>query len=150
MVEKQFMQFDKQEGSRIKNDYNGKEVIDFKGKPLFAELAVLRLYQKKGWEGVWVDNYGKKFRINLPERRGSSVSLPPEVSKALDNIIEENGGLAGCWDLFLWRGKDIRFIELKRYKKDKLRLSQMNWLKSAVKIGIPINKFLIVEWNLKQ
>lgn len=35
--------------------YGGKPVIDVGGEPLFAELALLRHFQKEGYDGVWVD-----------------------------------------------------------------------------------------------
>jgi len=61
-----YLEFKKWRGNTIKDNYNGKAVIDFQGEPLFAELAVLRLYQQKGWNGVWVGCYRKKFRANVP------------------------------------------------------------------------------------
>src|SRR5208283_2995904 len=42
--------------------YGNKVVLDFYSKPEFAELGILRLMQKSGWNGVWVDSYrGGKF-----------------------------------------------------------------------------------------
>src|SRR5690348_6030742 len=49
-------------GKPIVDDFGGKEVLEFQGRPMFAELIVLRLLRQEGWDGVWVDNYSRKFR----------------------------------------------------------------------------------------
>jgi hypothetical protein len=43
-------------------DYYQKPVLDFDGKPLFAELGILQLPLEKDFEGVWVDTYLNRFR----------------------------------------------------------------------------------------
>lgn len=32
--------------------YGNKPILDVDGEPMFAELAILRLFQKDGWDGV--------------------------------------------------------------------------------------------------
>jgi len=148
-IAKLYLTLKKWHGLVIKDDYNGKAVIDFQGKPLFSELAVLRSYQCKGWDGVWVDCYRKKFRVNLPERQDSIVSLPPKIENIINVIKKRNKGLSGCWDILLWKGRSIRFIELKRLKKDKIRPSQIRFLDVALKSGVPKEAFSLVEWDFK-
>jgi len=143
-----YLQFKKWSGSPIKDDYNGKTVIDFDGEPLFAELAVLRMYQKDDWAGVWVDCYRKKYRVELPEKSKLGVTLPKRQENLINRIKELNGGLSGCWDLFLWKGNKVKFIELKRSKKDQIRPSQKKWFKASIKAGVPNSIFLLVEWGL--
>src|SRR5216684_7238718 len=59
------------------NDYGGKSVLDYGGRPAFAELAILWSLQSVGWEGVWVDNFGgRKYRIDLLEH-SPIPKLPP-------------------------------------------------------------------------
>ena len=53
-------------GKPIRDTYGGKAVLEFDGKPVFAELAILGTIQKAGWDGVWVDTYRRKFRRSLP------------------------------------------------------------------------------------
>src|SRR5689334_19441167 len=48
-------------GKRIGENYGGKALLDFCGKPQFAELVILRLFEGEGWQGVWVDTYRKKY-----------------------------------------------------------------------------------------
>ena len=75
-IPKYFLRFDSWKGAPIPNTYNGKAVIDWNGEPVFAELAVLRLFQAHGWDGVWVDSYRRKYRIGLPD-----VATPIELSR---------------------------------------------------------------------
>lgn len=74
-------------GGQIKNDYNGKAVLDYNGQPLFGELAVLKQYNRDGYDGVWIDNYGKKYRQNLPEI-DNGVDLPESINKRMNDIYE--------------------------------------------------------------
>ena len=48
-------------GPPIADSSCGKPVLEFKGKPLFAELAILRILETDGWNGVWVDSYRRRF-----------------------------------------------------------------------------------------
>ncbi|MFH1542897.1 MAG: VRR-NUC domain-containing protein [bacterium] len=133
-------------GTPLKDTYGGKTVLDIEGEPLFAELAILKLIKDDGWDGVWVDNYRKTFRNVLPEK-GGSVSIPANYEKVINAIKEINGTLNGCWDLFAWKGNKLLFVESKRFKKDKLRDTQVKWLESALKSNFEI-EYLIVEWDL--
>ena len=49
-------------GSTVVDTYGGKAVVDLDGEPLFAELATLRLLQRDGWDGVWIDTF-RSFNI---------------------------------------------------------------------------------------
>ena len=50
--------------------------------------------------------------------------------------------------MFLWKGQKVRFIELKRSKRDKIRDTQIVWLKAALKEGLSTGQFFIVEWEI--
>lgn len=141
--------FKKWEGVPVKDNYGGKTVIDHRHKPLFAELAILRMLEEDGWSGVWVDTYRKKFRDNLPEL-SQPVSLPPCRESTLKKIIKENGGLRGCWDVFAWKGDCIVFAESKRRLKDTIRNTQKRWLEIALQLGFPLESFLLAEWDLEK
>ncbi len=147
-VSKRIYSFQKWRGDEIKNDYGGKAVLDNEGSPLFAELVILRLLEKEGWSGIWVDTYGKKFRMGLPEK-SDPISLPPEKQSLLDNISKQAGGFKGCWDVFAWKDNEYLFAESKRIGKDSIRDTQINWLFTALQVGIPIKSFLLVEWNIQ-
>lgn len=128
------------------NTYGGKYVLDFNGQPAFAELVVLWTLRKEGWEGVWVDTYGKKYRIGLPGIV-EPVTLPSEQTKIIENIAARAGSFKGCWDVFLWRGNNHLFVELKRKGRDAIRETQVRWLEASLSVGIKAEDFLLVEWE---
>ncbi|MEK7547036.1 MAG: hypothetical protein AAB536_02570 [Patescibacteria group bacterium] len=139
--------FRKWEGTPIENTYNNKTVIDFDGQPLFAELAILKILQKEGWNGVWVDSYRSKYRIDLPEK-GTVVELPNIQEEFIQNIKSRTGKRGGCWDVFVWKDGEYKFAESKRSKKDELRSNQLLWLQETLKLGLKLESFLLVEWDL--
>jgi hypothetical protein len=134
-------------GEPIQDTYNHKAVIDFEGDPLFAELAILRMLEKAGWNGVWADSYRNKFRTALPEK-SEPVSLPLAQAKFINSIKQKTGKRGGCWDVFAWKGGDIKFVESKRSMKDALRENQILWLETCLEMGIAPDSFLLVEWGI--
>jgi hypothetical protein len=50
--------------------YTNKPLVQVDHESLFGELAILRLLQKDGWDGVWVDTFhdrgGKGCRMKPP------------------------------------------------------------------------------------
>ena len=141
-----YLEFKKWNGKPHVNTYGGKAVINYKGNPLFVELAIVRMLIKEGWKAVWIDNFKRKFRTSL-QAINPLTKLPEDKWKLLQAIA---GGksINGCWDVFAWKNDKVKFIECKRVGKDKIRASQIKWYKKAVKLGLPQNSFLIVEWEL--
>lgn len=139
--------FKKWSGSPIANTYGGKAVLDYQGRPLFAELLALNLYKELGFDGVWVDTYSKKFRTGLPEN-ATPVELSAEINVKLQEIVTINKSSKGVWDLLLWKNGELKFVELKRKKKDAIRQSQVEFLNSALKCGYTLHQFEIIEWDI--
>src|ERR1035438_5123076 len=77
------------------NRYGGKQVLDFQGEPLFAELVILRLFQQCGWQGVWVDSYRRRFLVGI----GKRTELPEKPKAILERIYETAGSRGGCFDV---------------------------------------------------
>ena len=51
------------ENSELKGSYTKKPLVNVDGESLFGELAILRVLQKDGWDGVWMAStffHGKK------------------------------------------------------------------------------------------
>lgn len=137
-------------GDPIEDDYGGKPVLDIAGKPLFAELAILRSLKSVGWEGgCWVDSYRNRRLTGLPHNESSPVDLPPDRERLLSQIRERNGGWSGCWDVFVWREDRVLFAEAKRAGEDDIRTSQLEWLESALRLGLDPESFVVVEWRLE-
>ena len=128
--------------------YNGKTILELNNEPLFAELLVLRLLENKGFKGAWVDSFRNKFWQSLPQ-----FSTPTLIDKNLqeiyDKIYEAKGGRkAGCFDVIVYNGNEFIFIELKRKGKDKIRLTQIDWLEAALKLDLDKQNFIIAEWDI--
>ena len=148
-VGKSFQKLKIWKGIKIGDSYGNKTVLDYDGNPLFAELYALRVFKEKGFNGVWADTFRKTFRTELPEKKEPKVILPEFVQCELDKI-NPDGKLSGTWDLILWKNKELKFVELKRKGKDKIRQTQINFLERALLIGIPIENFEIFEWTKKE
>jgi hypothetical protein len=137
--------FDLWKGKPISDTYGNKTVLDCDGEPTSAELAILRIFEKDGWQGVWVDSYRNKFRKDYPAK---SVALPPEQQRLLSEIYEKAGSNKACWDVFCWKDDGAQlFAESKRQGRDRMRDTQCCWLEAAINCGLPTSAFLIVEWK---
>ncbi len=147
LIQKYFLTFQTWKGEPIPNSYGNKAVVDWNGEPLFAELAVLKLFQSNGWSGVWVDSYRRKFRVGLPDVV-EPIEIPQEQQELIDSIRGRTGQFGGCWDLFLWKDSEVLFIELKRKKKDKIQDSQREWLEHSLAHGLRPENFAFVEWEM--
>ncbi|HEX8399953.1 MAG TPA: hypothetical protein VF644_21160 [Pyrinomonadaceae bacterium] len=140
--------FEKWSCETLADTYGNKTILNFNGEAVFAELAILRIFQKEGWSGVWVDTYRRKYRTEYWNST-TVIDLPSDKKMILDNIYKVAGSIKGCWDVFCWKEESIIFAESKRLSKDKIRETQIRWLEAALNYGL--NKetsFLIVEWHL--
>lgn len=127
--------------------YGGKLLLDYEGKPVFAELAILRTFQTDGWNGVWVDTYSRKYRVAY-WGDSTGVILPREYEEFLETIHARAGTRNGCWDVFCWKDGDRLLAESKHSRKDRIRNSQIRWLAAALDLGVALSSFLVVEWSL--
>jgi hypothetical protein len=128
--------------------YGGKAVVDLDGEPFFVELALARLQEQAGWEAVWVDNYRRLFRRGRADQ-AVPVGIPASQQTTFDAITARNpGGRNGCWDVFAWRGEEVRFLEAKRRGRDRIRDSQLTWAEVAAQV-VPHASFTIIEWHLR-
>ena len=133
-------------GKPVKDTYGGKAVLNFYRKPEFAELGVLRIFERDGWQGVWVDSYRGKFRTHFWP--ANSVTLPKDKESLLNSICEVAGSEYGCFDVFCWKGKSYIFAESKRHRQDKMRDTQKRWIQAAIKCGVPRESLLFIEWEI--
>jgi hypothetical protein len=121
-----------------------KPALNFGGAPTWAEFIVLRLLERAGWQGVWVKNWGgRAFWTDI----GLAAELPSAAVAKFKEIESGTNSKGGCWDVFAWRGDEFLFIESKQRRRDRLRPSQLAWLGSALRTGMPLSSFAIVEWS---
>ena len=129
--------------SDLPKTYLSKPTVISKGDSVWPEIAVLLEFKDKGYKGVWVDAFHKKFWINQKDK----VELN-ELPSGIKEILED--GVKGCWDLILWKGRVVKFIELKGIpSNDKIRESQIKFRDNLLKKGFDYNDFSILEWDYK-
>jgi hypothetical protein len=66
-------------GKPLWDTYGGKAVLGFEGKPVFTELAIPRILQAAGWEGVWSIHIAKHFGNHGDGLQSSTRRLIAEV-----------------------------------------------------------------------
>jgi hypothetical protein len=54
--------------------------------------------------------YRRKYRTRLPEN-SEPVILPESIKEKLQTIIEYNNTSNGIWDLLLWNGDKLKFVD---------------------------------------
>ena len=150
------------QGPPIADTFGGKKLIDFAGRPLFAELCVYELFRLSGWNARWVETYGAPATqpkmltawLDIPSAQRKQQPHVPlseneaTVAGALAAIAAaNNGSYAGCWDVLGWNGPTLIFAELKRYKRDRLQATQPAWLAAGLAAGLQPANFLLVEWD---
>ena len=143
--------------------FGGKDLLEVDGRPQFAEVAILRLFEQAGWQGRWVETYGHgKLTPGLwrdwhPDGPRAQTHHPIEaawVRERLHAIAMVNGNsYSGCWDVVAWSldasGTDrLVFAESKKAKHDRMRSTQVRWLEAAMECGMKAEDFLVVEWVL--
>jgi len=131
-----------------KGSYKIKPLVQIDEEPLFGELAILRLLQKNGWDGVWVDTYHNKFWKGLPDRT-APCSLPEKPKEVYDKIVARHGKYGGFFDIFAWHGQKFLFAEYKG-EGDKLKPNQISWIAAAVSSGISPSSLLLIEYNVRE
>jgi len=141
------------------SNYGGKPVVDFQGRPAFAELRILYTVDDAGWSGVWVTHAGGREK----HRRGfwgtqEDFTVPAEVLHFLGEIRRERGDTSkGTWDIVCWpkatdhpQNTDLRFIESKWGGKDTIKTDQIEWYRRVRNAGVSRDAFLVIEWNLSR
>ena len=131
------------QGEFMGDTYGHKPLLDVDGEPMFAELVILRLFQKDGWDGVWVDTFRKKYRTAWGEK--GVVKLPEDRLRLLKAINERAGSSSGCFDVFCWQGERVLFAESKRKLKDKYQGHPAPMVGGGDRTGLELGSFLVVE-----
>lgn len=144
-------------GAPVANTFGGKPLIDFAGRPLFAELCVYELLRLSGWEARWVETYGAPAMkpnhftawadAGLASQRHDPITATAVIDQLQRQAVANQNSFAGCWDLVAWQGEQVLFAELKRLRQDRVRPSQHRWLEAGLRIGLQAESFLLVEWD---
>lgn len=161
-----FVRFPKWQGAPFVDDFGRKSaaMIDLDGEHLFAELAVLRLLEKDGWEGRWVNTYSAGGEVWKYLTRWDDIPRAEQKARPIQDdeprqLLARLAGFnkprryKGCWDVFAWRGSEIAFAECKRNapkQTDVVSKEKEEWVRSALFLGDPrltLDSFCFVNWD---
>jgi hypothetical protein len=163
-----FMRFPRWGGPAFVDDFGRKAagLIELDGEHVFAELAVLRLLERAGWSGRWVNTQGGRGEVwkyltdwkDLPrqEQRNRPIeeAEPRQLLAAIAGL-NKPARYRGCWDLFAWRGAEVAFIECKRTTPKStgaVSKEKEDWVRSALYLGdrrISVESFCLVQWEYR-
>lgn len=157
-IQKCQIEFNLWKGDSPNETFGNKTFLDFEGKPIFAEMVVLKMLQTKGWNARWINTYGgykipRMLEDWIDDKYSKQIHKPIEskfVNDTLHNIKEANNNkFRGCWDIIAWHKEKIQFFEVKNYLKDKIRDTQINWFYAGLKSNLDKSNFKIIEWREK-
>jgi len=159
-----FVRFPMWRGAPFADDMSKKTaaMVELNGEHLFAELAILRLLERDGWEGRWIHTtssgeitkYITEWRdVSRQEQR--SRPIQHDGARALLYAIADRSGnrYGGCWSLFAWRENSYAFFETKRQnakEKEKLKPAQEAWVRAALSLReqtMSARDFALVQWD---
>lgn len=139
-------------------------MVDLEGEHLFAELAILRLLEREGWDGRWIHTtasgeitrYLTEWR-DVSRQEQKSRPIQHDGARALLYAIADRSGnrYGGCWSLFAWRENSYAFFEAKRQnakEKESLKPAQAAWVRAALSLRqqlMTAKDFCLVQWEYK-
>ena len=143
----------------------GAALVALDGEHLFAELAVLRLLERQGWEGRWVITTGARHGeisklltrwLDLPRAEQKHVPIeearPRQLLAAIAHA-NKPARYAGCWGVFAWRGDEFLFLECRRVsgsKIDPVKARQVEWMRMALAAQPGVfrpDSFAVLQWD---
>ncbi len=147
-------------GQPLQHTFGNKPLVDFAGRPVFAELCLYELFRLSGWDARWVETYGAPATgpylftgwLDAPlKQQQYQPHTAAWVAELLASIaVHNNGRYGGCWDVVGWHGETVVFAELKRFRKDRVQATQLAWSEAGLKAGLQPEIFLFVGWDFKQ
>ena len=160
------MRFPMWRGSPFVDDLGKKTaaMVDLEGEHLFAELAILRLLEREGWDGRWIHTtasgeitrYLTEWR-DVSRQEQKSRPIQHDGARALLYAIADRSGnrYGGCWSLFAWRENSYAFFEGKRQAAkdgEQLKPAQAAWVRAALSLReqtMSPQDFALVQWEYR-
>jgi hypothetical protein len=148
--------FQRWTGAPPANTFGGKPLVDTGGRPEFAELAILRCFERAGWVGRWLESYAARGNRPHSFLEWQDCKLRDQVEapiadegavRLMERIARAAGGVSGWWDVLAWKNGRYVFAEAKQSRKDAIRENQKRWLETALQCGCVEEDFVVVEWS---
>lgn len=149
-------------GKPIRDDFGGRQIVDYEGRPVFAEIAIVRMAVKAGWSAFWQQAYpirqsGPYYYADWKE---DTVRKDQTAASSLDSSYHQDlqasiarynsNSFRGCWDIIAWNreGRRTLYIKSKQFEKDSIRDSQVRWFSACLSAGLKKKEnFLVVQWR---
>jgi hypothetical protein len=162
-----YLQLPRWQGAPFVDDFGKKAagMVELDGEHLFAELAVLRLLERAGWSGRWVNTTGAGGEVwkylthweDVPRAEQRNRVLEEEEPRQVLAGVARRAKkrYAGCWDVYAWRGGEFAFLQTKRgapKPADAVGAAQVDWLHTALLFGdqrINVDSFAYVHWDYR-
>jgi len=123
-----------------------KLALELDGAPIYPELLVVRLLERSGWGAAWRKNWGgTAFWRDI----GDPVS-PPALPLAILEQVSRQAGHDTPWDIVAWRGRELRLLVSRTDEGQRVGAYLANWLDAALRMGIPLGCFAMVEFRLER
>ncbi|AIF82309.1 hypothetical protein NTE_00227 [Candidatus Nitrososphaera evergladensis SR1] len=154
--------FKRWKGKPIKDDMAGKPVVEYEGKPMFAELAIVKMAVRSGWSAFWQKAYPvrqsgpyyySEWREDVPRKdQVTSSSLNSAYQEQVQaSIARYNGNsFRGCWEVIAWNKGRTLYMKSMQSKKDTIRDNQVRWFSASLSAGLRRKEnFLVVNWQFE-
>ena len=123
-----------------------KQAIAFGGAPTYPELVIVQLLERAGWNAAWRKNWG-----GLAYWRGIREPIvPPALTLSILEQVSRQAGHDSPWDIVAWRGRELRLLVSRGDGSQRVSAYVANWLDAALRMGIPLGCFGIVEHHLER
>jgi hypothetical protein len=109
--------------------------------PAYPELLVVKLLERGGWGAAWRKNWGGvAYWRDIRE-----PVEPPPMALSIIEQVSRQAGHDLPWEIIAWRGRELRFLVSRTDDGQRVSAYLANWLDAALRMGIPLGCFAIVE-----
>jgi hypothetical protein len=157
----------------MRDDLGGKPVVEYEGRPMFVELAVVQMAVRNGgggWSAFWQEaypicrqsggpSYYADWREDAPRKDQITINSldnigSPYHQKLQASIARYNGNsFRGCWEVIAWNGEVQRtmYIKIMQSNRDaNFRDNQIRWFSACLSAGLKRREnFLVVKWQFE-
>jgi hypothetical protein len=111
------------------------------GTARYPELIVVQLLEAAGWEAAW----RKNWKTEAYWREIGVEVEPSPLALAIIEQVSRQAGHAPPWDIVAWRGRELRLLTSRTGGGQRMGAYLASWLDAALRMGIPLGCFAIVE-----
>ena len=123
-----------------------KDALDLDGVPVYPELLVVQLLERAGWGAAWRKNWGgTAFWRDIRD-----PVTPPALPLSILEQVSRQAGHETPWDIIAWRGRELRMLVCRTDDGQRVGAYLANWLDAALRMGIPLGCFAIVQLQLER